>query len=92
MPGSVLRVEVTLRGGASCLWVAVGWSVEAFLRLGEPPPAKGPSCEQMLEVSCSPAPTGPSEEKNPVHPSPVERLPPKSPWYLQGDMPVPNPR
>lgn len=29
----------------------VGWGVEAFLHLGEPPPAKGPSCEQMLEVS-----------------------------------------
>lgn len=28
---------------------------------------------------CLPAPTGPSEEKNPIHPSPVERSPPKSP-------------
>lgn len=33
---------------------------------------------------CLPAPIGLSEEKNPVHPTPVERSPPKSPWYIRG--------
>lgn len=73
MPGLVLRVEVTLQRRRLMPLGGSGVECGGLPSLGRAS-AKGPSCEQMLEVSpMSASPHRALGEKNPVHPSPVER-------------------
>lgn len=63
---------------------ASGWGWGGVWRLSftweSPLQLKAPHVSRCWRCPpCLPAPTGPSEEENPVHPSPVERSPPKSP-------------
>ena len=68
-----------------------GGGVDAFLRLGEPPPAKDPSCEQVLEVSpMSASPHRAVGGEKPQTPHSCGALPSQV-SLVYSRLPVPNP-